>query len=190
METMAKNDRTLFLDRDGVINRHPEHHYVRTWDEFYFCPGTLEALTFLSKYFSHIIVITNQQGIGKGLMTEEDLASIHDNMRKSITVMGGRIDAIFHCPDLRTMEENCRKPSSEMALRAKSRFPGIVFEDSIMVGDQMTDIAFGRQLGMTTVLVENDHVSIPADKATMVDYRYKDLKDFADHYLTRHHVQD
>ena len=68
---------TLFLDRDGVINRRLPGAYVQHWDQFEFLPGVLPALSILANYFAHLIIVTNQQGIGKGLMTESDLQKIH-----------------------------------------------------------------------------------------------------------------
>src|SRR5512140_305773 len=93
---------TLFLDRDGVINTRILGGYVQKWEQFEFLPGFLEAIKILSLAFSRIIVVSNQQGIGKGLMTEEELGILHRNMVAVIEKHGGRIDRIFHSPDLET----------------------------------------------------------------------------------------
>ena len=75
---------TLFLDRDGVINHDKDNDYIYNWDEFRFYDDNLSALTELSKHFSRIIIVTNQKGVGRGLMTVEDLTDIHDNMVSAI----------------------------------------------------------------------------------------------------------
>lgn len=149
---------TLFLDRDGVINQHPNTHYVFDWNGFQFCPGAIEAISNLSHIFKYVIVVTNQQGIGKGLMTEHDLNDIHQKMIRTVALFGGRIDAIYHCPDLSTQTGNCRKPSIAMAQHAQSQFPDIDLRKSIMVGDQITDLEFGHNAGMKKVHVKNAQI--------------------------------
>lgn len=151
-------DWTLFLDRDGVINRRLEGRYVRSSDEFEFLPGVLDALVEFDKIFNKIVIVTNQQGIGKELMTHEDLGAVHEAMLTTIENYGGRIDAIYYCPHLDVYEPLCRKPAPGMALEAKKDFPEINFKQSIMVGDSITDVQFGNLLGMKTVYIhkEND----------------------------------
>ena len=167
---------TLFLDRDGVINRRPVDDYVRDWQGFEFLPGVKEALAILADRFGHIFIVTNQQGIGKNLMTPEDLAGIHREMLNEITAAGGRIDAIYFCPDLDTKPNNCRKPGTAMALRAKKHFPDIDFSKSIMVGDTASDMHFGRKAGMTTVFV-GDPTALK--NSTLAEHTFTDLPDFA-----------
>ena len=167
---------TLFLDRDGVINKRPPGDYIKKWEEFEFLPGVQDALNILSKKFTRIIVITNQQGIGKGLMTEEDLQKIHQKMKAYVTKNGGRIDAIYYCPDLAGAENNCRKPGTFMAEQAKRDFPEIDFLKSVMVGDTLSDMEFGRNTGMKTVFINSDNSFLyPAT----YDYSFIDLLAFA-----------
>src|SRR5437868_5123050 len=90
---------TLFLDRDGVINKELPGDYVKRWEEFKFEPGVLEALSKLAELFPRIIIITNQRGVGIGRMTEDDLKSLHHQMIREINVAGGRIDDILYCID-------------------------------------------------------------------------------------------
>ncbi|MBC8046392.1 MAG: HAD family hydrolase [Fimbriimonadaceae bacterium] len=154
---------TLFLDRDGVINNKRDNDYVKTWDEFEFLPGVLDALKELSKIFGKIIIVTNQRGIAKGLYTEEDFAHITVNMLDEIEDAGGRIDWVFYCPHMGSEPEcNCRKPKPGMGLKAKNKFPAIGFSNTIMVGDSASDIEFGKTLGMTTIQV-NYIDEYPAD---------------------------
>ena len=118
MEEVIKNiDKswTLFLDRDGVINVRPVNDYVKTWDEFIFLPGVLSAFKVFSGIFDRILIVTNQQGIAKNLMTPRDLYVIHQNMMKEIIANGGRLDGIYYCPDMYNKPHHCRKPGIRMA---------------------------------------------------------------------------
>ena len=146
----------LFLDRDGVINTHPTTYYVLNWEGFYFKPGVLESIPELNSLFDHVVIVTNQQGVGKGLMSEESLEEIHFNMLKCITAFGGHIDLVMACTDLSTDPHHRRKPRPWMGLEAQKRLSTIDFSRSWMVGDQPTDIEFGRNLGMNTVLISDE----------------------------------
>lgn len=166
---------TLFLDRDGVINERLDGDYVIAPDEFRFIEGVPEALAKLSEVFGLIIIVTNQQGIGKGLMTEEDLRIIHDLMIAGIQKAGGRITKIYHCPNLDRDNSPCRKPNTGMALQAKEDFPEIDFERSVIVGDGLNDMEFGRRLGMVRVLIVPDNEVVADDH---FDYRFRSLLAF------------
>ncbi len=147
---------TLFLDRDGVINERIWGGYVTEPSEYKFLPGAIDSIKYFSSIFNKIIIVTNQQGIGKGLMTEEELGVIHDYLISEINLEGGRIDGIYYCPDLAETTDNCRKPSTSMALKAVQDFPEIDLTKSIMVGDSRSDIEFGINAGMQTVMVRHD----------------------------------
>ena len=142
---------TLFLDRDGVINERLVGDYVKNPGEFKFIESVPEAIAKLSGIFGLIIIVTNQQGIGKGLMTVDDLKAVHDLMISGIEREGGRIDDIYFCPHLEEENSPCRKPSTGMAKLAQQHYPDIDFSKSIMVGDGLHDMEFGKQLGMVTI---------------------------------------
>ncbi|MEO5892827.1 MAG: HAD family hydrolase [Ferruginibacter sp.] len=142
----------LFLDRDGVINKHRPDDYVKSWSEFEFLPGTLEVLAKLSKRFHYIFIVTNQRGVSKGLFSEEILQSIHELMLAEISKSGGRIDHIYYCTALSNEDIN-RKPNPGMAFQAKNDYPEIEFDRAIMIGDSASDIEFGNRLGMKTIRV-------------------------------------
>jgi len=144
---------TLFLDRDGVINQQIMGGYVQTWEGFHILPGVLESMAVFSRVFGKIIVVTNQQGVGKKLMDETALRQIHHQLRLEVQQAGGRLDAIYYCPDLVLKPGNCRKPGIAMAMQAKNDFPEINFSKSIMVGDSDSDMQFGKNAGMYTVFV-------------------------------------
>ncbi len=120
---------TLFLDRDGVINKRIENDYVKKPDEFHLLPGAVEAIAKLSSHFGRVIVVTNQQGIGKGLYTHDDLAAVHEKLTEAVDHAGGRIDAIYYAPQLAAEKSHMRKPGIGMALLAKEKFPEINFLD-------------------------------------------------------------
>ncbi len=166
IDFISKTDKSwsLFLDRDGVINKRIIGGYITNWEEFEFLPGVVEAVSIFSRYFKYIFIVTNQQGIGKGLMGEDDLNSIHKKLQNHFLENNGRIDAIYFCPDLATKNDNCRKPRISMAEKAKHDFPDIDFKKSLIVGDSVSDIQFGKNAGMKTVLHKSqEDVSIEAD---------------------------
>lgn len=168
---------TLFLDRDGVINLHFPKDYVKNWDEFFFLDGALEAIKRFSSIFGRIVVVTNQQGVGKGKMTEDTLQSIHINMLNEIENIGGRLDSIYSATSLVNDDEyGLRKPKIGMALQAQIDFPEIDFAKSIIVGDSITDMEFGRNAGMFTVFV-SDKESSDQIEALLVDFKISRLAD-------------
>ena len=145
---------TLFLDRDGVINKNKDESYVFHKSEFEFLPGVIEAIKKLSGVFGKIIIVTNQRGIGKGLMDEHALNEIHDHMLSEVKNGGGRIDALYYCA-INNDKHHDRKPNPGMLLEAAHMYPEIDFSKSIMVGDKMSDMQLGRNVGTYTVLISS-----------------------------------
>ncbi len=143
---------TLFLDRDGVINRHRLGDYVKSWDEFEFLPGVIDALSVLKGLFRRIIVVTNQRGVGKGTMTMADLDAIHARMLREVEAGGGRIDKIYCCTAVDNSDP-CRKPNAGMALQALDDFPDIDLSRSVMVGDSLSDMEFAGNAGIPFIMV-------------------------------------
>lgn len=174
----SDSDWCLFLDRDGVINEQVIDGYVTSWEEFKFLPGVLEAINILSTIFSTIIIVTNQQGIGKSIFTENDLSHIHRQMIEQIQNAGGRIDKIYHCSSLKTKNDPNRKPNIGMGLQAKLDFPSIDFSKSHMVGDGQADMMFGRNLGMNTIFIQDETKSLDLVR-DMIDLQFPSLIDFA-----------
>jgi histidinol-phosphate phosphatase family protein len=168
---------TLFLDRDGVINNEIKDGYVLQWDMFHFAEGVLEALPILSRKFGHIVIVTNQRCIGRGLLNVEGLNTIHGHMLREITAIGGRIDNIYFCPDVNN-DSPCRKPQGGMAMQAKADFPEIDFSRSIIVGNTLSDMNFGKNLGMTTVFIPSTQPQHPFPHPLM-DARCNSLLDFS-----------
>jgi histidinol-phosphate phosphatase family protein len=175
--TQIDNSWTLFLDRDGVINHEKHKDYVYNYEEFKFYDGIPEALKILASRFGLIIIVTNQKGIGKGLMTDADLQDIHDRMTQDIQAAGGRIDKIYYCPALND-DAACRKPNPGMALEAAKDYPEIDLRKSLIVGNNISDMEFGRNAGMRTVFVKTTHPNQPLPNPT-IDLAVLDLADFA-----------
>ena len=144
----------LLLDRDGVINVLRPNDYVKTVDEFVFCDGALEALRRLNPCFRRIVIVTNQRGVGRGLMTEADLAEIHDWMLARIREAGGRIDRIYVCTAVDPADPR-RKPNPGMAREVRADFPDIDFARSILVGDSASDLEFARRAGIPAVCLRD-----------------------------------
>ena len=160
----------LFLDRDGVINKKIPGAYVTHPSEFVFLPGAQNAIAALRSYFSRIVVVTNQQGIGKGLMLESDLKKVHDFMIAGLTEYGGSLDGIYFCPELAGPDNHCRKPNIGMALQAFEEFPDIRFKESVIVGDSPSDMEMGYRCGMHTVRIISHN-----------EYKSKDFGKFPPH---------
>jgi histidinol-phosphate phosphatase family protein len=169
---------TLFLDRDGVINKRIEGDYIRLWEQFEFLPGVYEAFRIFSGIFGRIIVVSNQQGIGKGLMTEDDVAKIHEKMIKEVQMQNGRIDRTYHSPFLDSENSIHRKPNVGMALKARKDFLEIRFRKSVMTGDSISDMVFGKRSKMKTVFIGGNSKVI-RQGYKFIDFVYPDLLAFA-----------
>ena len=144
---------TLFLDRDGVINKKLEGRYVTNFNEFVFVKNSDLAIRKLHKIFKRILIVTNQQGIGKGIMTEDDLNLLHLQMQRKLNPDFDLIDKIYFCPCLEGDSCNCRKPKTGMLEEAKLDFPEIIIKNSFLIGDSDSDIEAGKKFGLKTIKV-------------------------------------
>jgi len=163
---------TLFIDRDGVVNNEKHLDYIHTWEEFEFYDGVKEAFKIFNKKFGVIVMITNQRGVAKGLTKLDDLHLIHTNMVQEIGEAGGRIDKIYFCPD---MESPNRKPNPGMGLQAINDFPGIDLAKSVMVGNTLSDMKFGRNLGVAiNVFLTTTRKDVDV-KDSLIDMSFADL---------------
>jgi D-glycero-D-manno-heptose 1,7-bisphosphate phosphatase len=170
---------TLFLDRDGVINVEKEGSYIYHYGEFVFYEGNREALRCCAEVFGHIVIVTNQRGVGKGMMTAADLQEIHDKMVAEIVLAGGRIDRIYYADSLDDAHP-LRKPQPGMAFAAKQDLPGIDLSRSVMVGNNLSDMEFGRNAGMYTVFLRTTNPGQALPHAA-IDLAFNSLEDFAKH---------
>ena len=165
---LASDADTLFLDRDGVINRWLPGDYVRSWEQFVFLPGILESLRKWALHFKHIIIVSNQRGVGKGKMSQEELDKVHARMLEDIRQAGGRIDAIYTCTEL-DRDHPMRKPQSGMFLAACRDYPDIAPERSLMLGDSEYDREFAANCGMPFVLMDTADLTLRFQEAASSD---------------------
>ena len=147
---LASDADTLFLDRDGTINEHILGDYVRSVEQFKFLPGVLEEFPRWAAKFRRIIIVTNQRGVGRGLMTDADLAAIHQYLLKAVQDAGGRIDAILVCTAVDDSDPR-RKPNTGMYREARQLFPDI--RKAVMLGDGECDREFALKAGISFVSV-------------------------------------
>ncbi|MGA9061249.1 MAG: HAD family hydrolase [Terracidiphilus sp.] len=148
--------RTVFLDRDGILNeKMPEGQYVTRWEDFHVLPGVPEALRRLNEAGMRVVVVSNQRGIARGFYTAADVEAIHEAFQRHLQATGAHIDAFSICPHDKG-HCNCRKPLPGLFEQAVAQFPEITAATSVMIGDSLSDIEFGRSLGMSTVFIEGD----------------------------------
>ena len=167
---------TLFLDRDGVINHELAGDYIRNREGFSFYDLAPENIRLFKKIFYKVIVVTNQRGVSKGLMTEDDLLDIHGHMQRHLSTLDAPVDAIYYC--LGGNESPCRKPNPGMALQARDDFPAIDFARSIMVGNNLSDMEFARNAGMHAVFLRTTSPEQPTPHA-FIDLDFINLNAFA-----------
>ncbi|MCL4109384.1 UNVERIFIED_CONTAM: hypothetical protein GTU68_033209 [Idotea baltica] len=147
--------------------------YIQHPLEFILLPEVAETIVAFREWVDTIVVVTNQRGIARGLMTEEDLEKVHLQMIVELGLKGAAVDDIFYCPHERDAGCDCRKPLPGMALQAKMAFPKIDFEKSLLIGDTATDMQMGRALGMLCV-----HVGPEAVDPHLFDLHLPDLGAF------------
>jgi D-glycero-D-manno-heptose 1,7-bisphosphate phosphatase len=143
----------IILDRDGVIN-YESRDYIKSPDEWFPLPGSLEAIAELTKAGYTIVVATNQSGIARGYFSQETLDAIHEKLNKAVTKFGGKINEIYYCPHLPRDNCNCRKPLTGMFEQIAKDFnidlPSI---QAIFVGDSLRDVELGLRTGCNFFLV-------------------------------------
>ena len=150
---------TLFLDRDGVINKRKVDGYVTKIEEFELLPGVIDALKEISSFFHRIFIITNQQGVGKGIMTIKDLLEIQSFLQNKLRAAGIHIHGIFFCPHLEGTCF-CRKPAYGMIRRLVHIFTDVNPRQSVFVGDDIKDILLAIRIGSKPVFI-GTHSPLP-----------------------------
>jgi len=165
---------TLFLDRDGVFNHQIIDDYVKQVHELKIFDGVPQAIADFTKLFGKLLVVTNQQGIGKKLMTVDDMHHLNGYIENLVETYGGKLNKIYFAPQLREEDSNYRKNGTGMGLHAKYDYPDIDFNKSILIGDSESDIDFGIKLGMKTIMLKNSR-----NLNTKADYIFENLHDVA-----------
>jgi D-glycero-D-manno-heptose 1,7-bisphosphate phosphatase len=162
---------TIFLDRDGVINQPIVEDYAKQPADFILLDGVLEALGKLQRMAKHVVMVTNQQGVHRRLMSEKDLENIHLKLYNSLKDKGvSYFDASFYAPYLKGESHEWRKPKNGMLLKAKSYFPDIDWNKAIMVGDSPGDMLLADTLGITKVKIANPQFSFDNQDFTYTDF--------------------
>jgi D-glycero-D-manno-heptose 1,7-bisphosphate phosphatase len=169
---------TVFLDRDGVLNeKAPEGEYVFRWENFHLLDGVAEAIARLNHAGLRTIVVTNQRGIALGLYRASDVEAIHARLQQRLAEHGAHLDAFYLCPHDRG-ECACRKPLPGMFEQAVADFKDVSAAKSVMIGDSLVDVEFGRRLGMKTIFITGaaEHRAPGAEKAAeLADWRCQSL---------------
>lgn len=167
---------TLFLDRDGVINEPIIDDYAKVPEDFIFCNVAVNALGELKALFKRVVIVTNQQGVHRQVMSEQDLEDVHLKMYRSMKSIGvSYFDAAFFAPYLRSADHPWRKPSNGMYAKAKEYFEDIDWEKCIMVGDSPGDMALADSKSILKVRILNPQFDFDNQ-----DFTFQSLSDFVD----------
>jgi D-glycero-D-manno-heptose 1,7-bisphosphate phosphatase len=178
----------VILDRDGTINA-DSAEYIKTAEEWRPVPGALEAIARLNHAGWHVVVASNQSGLGRGLFEVSELNDIHTKMHQDLAEVGGRIDAVFYCPHTPDEACNCRKPASGLFEQIGERY-GINLKGVPTVGDSLRDLLAGVAVGCAPHLVLTGKGEIYKDcvlsDAFPPDTQvHADLPAFVEHLLAR-----
>lgn len=178
----------VILDRDGTIN-HDSADFIKSADEWVALPGALEAIARLNQSGWHVVVASNQSGLGRGLFEVSDLNEIHAKMHQQLAAVGGRIDAVFYCPHTPGDGCQCRKPATGLLEQIAERY-SISLKGVPVVGDSARDLVAGVAVGCEPHLVLTGKgaayqgSSLP-DTFPPQTQVHVDLAAFVDHLLAR-----
>ena len=168
---------TIFVDRDGVFNPEKENDYIRNLSEFSFYPGVVENFKKINDRFGKVVLVSNQRGIGRGLMSLAALHEIEAYMSSELEAAGGHIDKYYYCTNAENHHPD-RKPNPGMIYHAKSDFPEIKLDKAIMIGNKPTDMLFARNGGIYSVFIATTNPETPFPHPD-IDLRFPTLVDFA-----------
>jgi histidinol-phosphate phosphatase family protein len=172
---------TLFLDRDGVLNLPIVDDYARQPEDLVLVDGIVESIAKLVLLFKRVILVTNQQGVGREVMSERDLEDVHLKLYNALKKGGvDWFDSAFFAPYLKTEKHTWRKPDNGMLLKAKEYFVDVDFSSAIMVGDSPGDMLLADSLGLTKVKIANPQFSFDNQ-----DHSFSSLASFVSH-LSKH----
>ncbi len=169
----------LFLDRDGVVNEQIVDGYVMRWEDFVFKEDVFEALRLLRGKCDRMLLVTNQQCVGKGLCTMADIELIHARMQAELREHASAFDRIYCCPHLAAENCSCRKPRPGMAVQAFADFPDVDPARSVMVGDSLSDMRFAQNAGLIPVHVGAKREMEFDEIQKITPYHFETLLDFA-----------
>lgn len=176
-------NRAVFLDRDGVINRKAAPGlYITRWEDFEFLPGVEQGIAALTRGGFHVIVVTNQRCVAKGLITPTDIEVLHRRMQTELAHGGATVDAVYYCPHEIDLDCSCRKPAAGMLLRAAAEHR-LDLTASWMVGDSEKDMKAGRNAHCSTIYIAEGSEAATAD----ADLTASSLRDAAEQILKANH---
>jgi D-glycero-D-manno-heptose 1,7-bisphosphate phosphatase len=186
--TIFRGTKYVFLDRDGVINRKArEGKYISGWKEIEILPRVEASIASLNRHGLHVIVVSNQRGIALGLYTANDVDALHARLQEHLSVHGAHIDGFYFCPH-DNGECNCRKPGIGLFEQAFKDFPEANADNSVMIGDSVSDIEAGRNIGCSTIFVQGapDTQKPGSDRAaSLADAVVESLCDALQYLLTK-----
>lgn len=147
----SSGKKVIFLDRDGTIN--VDRGYVFRREDWDWTPHAIQALRYFANAGFHLVLVSNQSGVGHGLYTEADVTALHVFMQGELATQGVVFDVVVYCPHRRGGNCECRKPAVDMARIAEQRLGTIDYGASWTVGDKVSDMEFGRNIGTRTALI-------------------------------------
>ncbi|GKU27282.1 D-glycero-alpha-D-manno-heptose-1,7-bisphosphate 7-phosphatase [Clostridium folliculivorans] len=172
-------NKAVILDRDGTIN--VEKNYLYKIEDFSYTYKANEAIKLLNDNNYKVIVITNQAGVARGYYKEDDVISLHNWINDDLRKINAHIDDFFYCPhhpdagiDRYKIDCNCRKPNNQLYKKAIEKY-NIDTEGSFVIGDKISDIKPGKELGLLTCLVDTGYGSSQIDEQDICDFRFKNL---------------
>lgn len=155
--------KAVFLDRDGTVIE--EKDFIRTPEEIEFVPGSIEAIKLLRNLGYKIVVVSNQSGIGRGILTEKIVTDVNASFLRRLEDEDAAADALYFCPHHPDDNCDCRKPKTGMIERAVGEL-GLDLENAVVIGDKLADVKLGKNIGATTVLVLTGHGRKVLDELT------------------------
>lgn len=178
----------VILDRDGTIN-HDSAEYIKSADEWVALPGALDAIARLSHAGWHVVVASNQSGLGRGLYEVSELNAMHAKMHQQLADIGGRIDVVFYCPHTPDDACQCRKPGTGLFEQISDRY-GMGLKGVPAVGDALRDLQAGAAVGCEPHLVLTGKGAVYKGRSLPDTFPaqtqvHADLAAFADHLLAR-----
>ncbi|UBM57914.1 HAD-IIIA family hydrolase [Marinilongibacter aquaticus] len=149
-----RNFNTLFLDRDGVLNKKIDGSYVRKPEELEVLPGVPEKLAEWRKANKKLFVVTNQRGVGRGLMSLDDLQAVHQSLLEKLALFAVAFEDIKFCTDVEANSPR-RKPNPGMLLEIFDEFPAVKKETTLFIGDSLSDLQAGNAAGVETCFISH-----------------------------------
>ncbi len=178
----------VILDRDGTINQ-DSAEFIKCADEWFPLPGALDAIARMNHAGWHVVVASNQSGLGRGLFEVSELNAIHTKMHQQLAAVGGRIDAVFFCPHTSADACQCRKPAAGLFEQISDRY-GMGLKGVPVVGDALRDLLAGAAMGCEPHLVLTGKGAAYKGRGLPDTFPaqtliHQDLSDFADFLINR-----